>query len=669
MTAALPLLAACLAALALNRLPFRAWSQRLAAALLLISGLQYILWRLATVNTVHPIVQAFSLMMVGVDVVYLALLGFPLLLASPFDPDFRRRQATRLLEEFSSALPTLDLVLHASDRQPRLLRRAILASWDLKVRPRTVTVVSDHDHGEMRSVATSLGARYVVAGTTPLTLADLVPAGSASGADVIGFFQASSLPVSNTLTHALTFFSDERIGMVQASKATLSSESFNRNLGLDVVMPSGRDYSLHFLQVVRDRFNAVVGSAGSALIRRRAFSGEGATLPLGPAAAREQTLHLLAERWRIIYLNEALSLGDAPRGFAEYLNQRLEALRADRGIIQRSSSAGIWRRLDRWQQAFFLNHLAAHGSPLLRIAYLLMPLLALSFGFSLVDATLADFLTGALPSLILLASLPGWISRQQRVQFFSAVEESLLAVPSLAALMPRLGLRLAPPQPASAEMTDRVPAAEARRKVPQSIHLRWSWPFIVLLVQVCSTLILRYLLPWIPGLNLPGASGFRGESLMLLWNLYNAAIVMVGLLCCIDQPVQRSAGRMRLDQTVRFRIGSYEGEGVLLDLSETGACLAIPMGASDTAVGEEGEIAISEDAPSFPVRVVRCRPQGGSLSLGLAFLPLEDAQMTLLLRRLYGGAELIAQAPPKRNTLGSLIRLLQGFRRAAPVLR
>ena len=662
---------ACLVAIALPWLPPRGWSRGVASLLLLASSLRYAHWRFATVNTNTPLVQACSLLMVVVEVLYLGNLMVPLFLIQSSAYRSRSRQVDKILASGVTDSPSVDIVVQATKQPMRLIRRALLSSLDLGCKPRSITVVDENCREEIRDLAQGLGARYVVQ-SLPLSAADLHSSLSGSGAELIAAFDASCMPLKSLLTRTTALFRDKRVAMVQTPQALFHSEDYNRNLGAEVVMPPNRSYSSFFLQVLRDQRNAVLGSGGSAVVRRSALLELDLPLPLGTHQARQASLGLLSGGWRIAYLPEMLSICEAPRCFADYLDRKLQTIHADLLLIPTALSKATWGNLGTWQKGLILNHLTDQFSPLFRVAYLVMPLVALTAGFSLVNASLLDFIGYGGPFLVLLAAVPSWLTQQQRVQFWNGVQDALLAVPSLRGCW---NLVLRPSQAFRPLMQDdQAPKNssrwEGRSPKPQSVHLPLVWPFVVLIVQLCSTLTVRYLMPLLPIPLMLSLPSYNGEDLMLAWNLFNGVMITVCLLCSIDQPVLRNGARVPMQQVVTTEFGSFRGQGNLLDISETGAGIRLGRGEDLPLRGEKGWLILQDGALRLPVQVARSwrGRMDTDTCVGLTFLPLDPLVTTKLLRLLYGNGP-VSPATPTVGFLGSILSLLRGLQQAQPEVR
>jgi len=59
--------------------------------------------------------------------------------------------------------------------------------------------------------------------------------------------------------------------------------------------------------------------------------------------------------WRVVYLDEILSLGEVPRTFRDYIEQRLRWLQGNVQIYFCSKELPIWSKLGAWQKSFYVS--------------------------------------------------------------------------------------------------------------------------------------------------------------------------------------------------------------------------------------------------------------------------------------------------------------------------
>lgn len=126
------------------------------------------------------------------------------------------------------------------------------------------------------------------------------------------------------------------------------------------------DYVFHYVQVIRDPFNAVVCCGTSYLARRSALETIGGYVTHCIVEDNQTGTRLLTRGWRMIYLDEVLSLGEVPRTFRDYLEQRLRWMQGNIQVFTSPKELPIWKALHGWQKVFYLNLLLSLLTPLFR---------------------------------------------------------------------------------------------------------------------------------------------------------------------------------------------------------------------------------------------------------------------------------------------------------------
>jgi len=652
-----PLGVASALALALRGLPRRPWAQALALSLLLAFTLRYLLWRITTVGGGEGLGPLLAVPMLLTEVLYLTHRLFPFAPALLFDPRHRRRQADHLMADPAVAQMPVDVWIPVDNEPERLVRRALLTTRQLDPAPASVTLIDLTGRPEIVRVANDLGAAVISADPGESRVALMNKMLTAGGAPLIAMFDGNFMPLRPFLRRTLGFFTDDRVAMVQTPQRHFQSEFWNRNLGVDLVMPGNRDTFFHYLEVIRDRCNAVLGCGTSWIARRSALVDAGGFLGAAGRIEDQQTsARLLTSGWRLVYLDEILSLGEPPHTFAAYLQQRLHGIQGELQTFLMPRQLPIWSRLGTWPRCFYLDQALGLLTPLLRTLYLVLPLLALMLSVPLINAPLIVAIAYALPFLILYHSVPSWLSNHHFTPFWHEIHEALFAFPALTRLPQMLR------HPFRALPEDDPTTAE--RRFGQSLNLRLAWPFLLLLLLLIGTLLVHYAPAMLPDASVIPTPPYQGESANLLWNLYNGWVLLVCLLCCIDQPVRQGGDRVPLNRRGRLDVGGQPLGGHTGDVSESGVSFLLDGGGPAPA-GGDGWLVLEQPAVRLPVRLVRHGPGGLA---GLEFRPMDAATNTVLLNLLYGGG-VDLPAPRQPGGLTALRSLMGGLWRAEPILR
>ena len=651
-----PLLAAGLAASATLWLPRRAWSYALAEGLLLIVALRYLIWRSTTLNTAHPWSLLCSGLLFAIELLYLLTTTLQLLPAIHYQPQLRSRQADQLRDWVAQRQPSVDVWIPTYNEPARIVRRAILTCRNLETPNLTISVLDDGHRQEIAGLAAELGVRYISRdGNAHRKAGNLNNALDHTTAEFIAVFDCDFMPYAPFLERTLGFFADPKVALVQTPQHYFHAEFHNRNLGLDVVMPSDLDYFFRYLQVIRDHNNAVICCGTSYVVRRSALESIGGYVTSCLIEDHQTSTKLLTRGWTVRYLDEVLSMGEVPRTFADFLDQRLRWMQGNIQIFFRPRELPIWTTLRFGQLSFYLNLALSLLTPALRIVYLLLPLLSLMLGFSLIAAPPIEYIAYGLPFILLLHTLPSWLSAHHQFQFWNEVYETLFCVPGLQ----RLLQVLRHPFRIFGGIVTRKDAQSSQ----QSLNLGLCWPLLLTLALLGLTLVVRYLTPLLDtGLSL-WRPGYEGEVLMLAWNLWNGLVLAVALLACIDQPVRRSTDRFPIQ-----RIGCLEqnGErcwGTTTDLSEQGCQFRLQSTAASLV---PGRAILQLTDPSLRIEVELRRV--GADQLGVQFVELDSESEAALIGLIYSGDHWFHR-PRRLSTSDALLHWFGTLWRPDPILR
>jgi cellulose synthase (UDP-forming) len=644
-------------------LPQRPWSKLLTLLVLVGVALRYLFWRASTIDHSSSQASTIGTLMLVVEILYLFTQGLALVPAPLFDPWRRRRQADQLESDNPDNHPSVEIWIRTAHEEERLIRRALIACRLIHYPAISICVVDRIGRDSVRNLAKSMGARYIDPskagaftglGGDPLMLAAL----DSGNSELIAVFESGYMPFANFLKRTTGFLTDKRVAMVQTPLTHFRSEFYNRNIGSDQVMPGERDIFFHYGEVVLDRFNSVQACEGSYLIRRQALRS---MLQAGSRAVGWESLgtaELQRQGQKIVYLDEIVSIGEAPRTFTAFLQQQLRHRQEQLLIAIHGGTAPLGQGLAPLQVGYRVSQLLDQLTPLLRIGFIVIPLLALLFGVPLIKATVSDYIVYGTPLIILLHTLPAWLTNNHFSRFWKEVSEALTAVPALAGVI-RLVIHRGGPT--------RHPGLDDEIPANQSINLGLAWPFLLALGELITILFLRYVLPLIPGFDQLLNPGYLGESLLLIWNLHNGWVMIVCLICSIDQPVRRQGDRVPIHRSGRLELGAFRGGGVTCDLSESGAAFLLNAGVPSPAESS-GWLLLDDTDLKLPVEVVRRSGEGANVRIGLRYSSLDPASTGALLKLLYGGGVGLPQAR-QIGAIHAFISLIGGLWGANPVVR
>ena len=659
-----PLLLAGALAIGSRWLPRRRWSNALVELTLLVICLRYFSWRCTTLNTAHPFTLACSVLQLLMELVGLAILIFQMLPAPGFDPRHRSREATALQSWTHTHQPSVEIWIPTYNEPERMVQRAILTCRNLRYDNLSIRVLDDGHRPAIAALAERLGVGYLSReGNAHRKAGNLNHALKHCEADLIAVFDCDFAPSPQFLERTVGFFSDPNVAIIQTPQHYFQADFHSSNLGLERVMPGDLDYFYHFLQVRRDQANAVVCCGTSYVARRAALCSIGGYVTRCLVEDYQTSTKLITQGWRVQYLNEVLSMGEVPRTFSDYLDQRLRWMQGNIQIFFCGDQLPIFSKLN-WQQWRWYLLPADLLAPLWRITYLMMPLIGLMLGFSVIAAPIPEYISYGAPFMIALYTLPNWLSGHYHHQFWMEVYETLFCFPALQRMVRVLRHPF--------RVYGGIITNKDVHTTQQALNIRLSWPLLLLLGLITTTITIRYLLPLI-GVGTADQTSFEGESIVLGWTLYNAIVLMVAFLACIDRPVERGADSFPIQRIGCLHWQGRDHWGRTEWLSEEGArfVLQTPLNPAEhaalereLAAGGEAALQIIEPDLELPVEI-----KGGcNQQLELRFLELPITTQSRLLALLYS-ADHPFHAPRLLRSSDALLYWLNTLWRPEPLLR
>ncbi|QEY32463.1 glycosyltransferase [Synechococcus sp. RSCCF101] len=654
----LPLTASAAACLAASFLPHRTWAHLLVSSLLALVSTRYFIWRATTINTAHPVSFAFSLVFFLCEATYLISLLLQFYPSLFFRPGQRRREADTLRPWLDAHAPSVDIFIPTYNEAERLIRRCVLACRNIEYANKTIHILDDGHRSSIARLAEELGVHYLSRpDNRDRKAGNLNHALAHTSGELIAVFDCDFIPFARFLERTAGFFSDASVALVQTPQHYFNADFHNRNLGVDVVLPGDMDYFFHYVQVLRDRFNCVICCGTSCVVRRAALEQIGGYVTHCIVEDSQTGTRLLTRGWRIVYIDEILSLGEVPRTFRDYLEQRLRWLQGNVQIFCSPREMPIWNSLDRWQTASYVTLLISLFTPLFRAVYIVFPLLSLLAGFTLIAAPPIEYISYGLPFILMHYVLGYWQTDGHYFQYWTEVYEALFCFP---ALMRLVRLIRDPFRRLGSLVTNK-----SVNHSEQTVDLPLALPFLVYLALFALALLSRY---GVPLLDVRWyRSPFEGEALMLAWNFYNALLMGVCLLACVDKPVRRRTDRFPLELISCLELDGREFWGVTGDVSEEGAGLLLTT-SGPSSQGGKGILRVPQYDLRLPVQLMRITLQDGYPLLGLRFLLAEQQAEAAMIRLIYGESSWF-QKLPRISFLDSLFVLLGSVFRAEPIVQ
>lgn len=296
---------------------------------------------------------------------------------------------------------------------------------------KTIYVLDDGHRPAIAALAQELGVQYL---SRPDNLhrkaGNLNHALAHTHGDLIAILDCDFIPFSRFLDRTVGIFKDPKVALVKTAQHCFNSDFHNRNLGLDVLVPDDMDYFFRYVQVIRDPFTAVVCCGTSYLARRSVLESTGGYVTHCIVEDNQTGTRLLTRDWRMVCLDEVLSLGRCPEPSVMTWSNGCAGCRQHAGvhIPQRGSDL---EDLEFLAEGLLPESFFSLLTPIFRAIYIIFPLMSMLVGFTLIAAPPVEYMTYGLPFVIMLYFLPSWQTNGHYFHFWTEVYESLFCFPAL----------------------------------------------------------------------------------------------------------------------------------------------------------------------------------------------------------------------------------------------
>lgn len=619
---------------AIHLCPRNKYTIAFANGTLIFVATRYIIWRLLTINTAHPLSFALSLLIYLYELLFVAILYAEFIPSTTFEPKKRILQANDLATLADQQIASVDIFISTYNESTRQVRRCIHACKSQLYQNKKIYVLDDGNRREIRDLCSELHVEYISRSDNLHRKAgNLNHALKQTSGEYILVLDCDFLPFKLLINRTIGFFQDSNVAIVQTPQHYFMPDFHARNLGVEALMPSDVDMFYNYQQVIRDNYNSVICVGTSYLARRSALESIGGYVTTCIIEDHQTGTRLLTEGWRIVYLNEILSVGETPGNLRDYIDQRLRWLQGNLQILLPSSELPIFNSATTtWQRIFYLLHYAGNFMPVGRAFFIFIPLISLYFGNQLIIAPVDAYIAYALPFILLLHTIPAWCSGNHTHQIWSEVYETITCIPWTVRLLKIL------------RKPFQIYGSTVTPKDSRSDLKQVDWPLARHLLVYIALFLLFYLIRFGAPILFPAFLAYpvqsEGQEIMIIWTIYNFSVVLVALLCCVEKPYRRNSERFTVDLIAR--LSSSEGItcwGATREISETGASLAITTASVDLkSFAKSGEIEVNliDHDLCLRGRVVRSTTSRDSLpSLSILFGELSEDQESRLLQIIY----------------------------------
>jgi len=641
-------------------IPSTNWTRLIVKALLLVLIVRYFVWRtLVTIDLSHWIPATFSLLIYAIEAI--GIVSFILHIPQSIWSNAKQRtaEADRYSQDVESGryLPSVDVFVPTYNEPEQIVCRTVIGCQAMDYPNKTVYILDDGRRPHIRALAEKLGCEYI---TRPehnvnkhAKAGNLNHALPQTHGELITIMDADFVPFKNFLTRTVGFFQRQDLALVQTPQTFYNPDHHVRNLGVDHLLYDDLASFFGFSLSCRDVTNSVLCCGTSYVVRRTALEEVGGYSIVCLAEDSPTSTKMLTRGWRLIYLNEIISMGESTRTYLDFIKQRTRWHHSNYQIFCCPEEIPIWSTMNWLQKSYFFTFFLGSFQPLFRAIFMLTPLVSLCLGISPTLSTPSEVIYYFVPFILLQIGSMGWAVEYTASFFWNEVYDVILCFPTLKCLI----FAIREPFGLPFKVTRKGVKAETK-----NYNLNQTWPLMVGIVLSVAVLCV-HLVGYRVGLWQTAVS--EGFAMMFFMLVYNIVLMSIAVLAAIDQPQRREMDRFPLHTTCKLMSENRTYSGYTNDLSEGGA--SVTLMTEDIAIDENPVILeFPEHNFSIEAKVCRATSQQTHSHLSLEFPNITVEQNRQLVTMLYSDMTWWKQRKQPGN-LDVFFALLASFLNLTPL--
>ena len=350
----------------------------------------------------------------------------------------------------SSQLPDVDVFITTYDEDPELLKTTVIAATQLRYPAQKLHVYVLDDGGthqmlhqedparghaakiraqRIKDIAARYGAHYLARQKNIHSKAgNLNDALGVTQGKFIVVLDCDHVPAEDFIERTLGFFlHDQKLFLVQTAHHFVTPDPLERNLSLHAQCPAENEKFYHAIMPGLDFWGAAFFCGSAAMLRRSALETLGGFSTDTVTEDAETSLEAFSQGYTSVYLDVPLVSGLQPDTFSGFIQQRA---RWGQGMWQIFWLKNPWRLkgLSFMQRLMFTNFALYWGFPVSRLCLMFMPIIALLWGVTLVDAPVSEVLSYCVPPLVGSMIVGQYVYGRFRWPFISHLYEVIQSV-------------------------------------------------------------------------------------------------------------------------------------------------------------------------------------------------------------------------------------------------
>jgi Glycosyl transferase family group 2/PilZ domain len=393
----------------------RDWPARAIAALALILGVRYLVWRVDSTMS-HAWLPLTLALFAGELYALLSLAGFTF-------TTWRLRPVDRIE---AARLPSVDVFVPTYDEDEQVLRSTLIGCAALDYPDFAIWVLDDGRRPWVRELAGEIGARYLTRDDNSNAKAGNINAAlPRTSGELILILDADHVPQPQMLQAVVGHFGDERLAYVQTPH-----EFYNRD-SVQHVERDDHDQSMffHVVQPGRDDHGAAFWCGSGAVIRRAALEEVGGLATDTITEDFHTSLRIHRCGWRSRFHDEGLVFGIAPHNLEQFLLQRHRWAAGNLATLRTADSPMRASNLTLRQRLCYIVGLAEVLTALQRALLIVVLAVTVGWGRLPLHASAGQFLAEFVPWAV-ASTLASLMLSGGRLKLLTAVRFEYYTLPA-----------------------------------------------------------------------------------------------------------------------------------------------------------------------------------------------------------------------------------------------
>ena len=383
------------------------------------TSLTYISWRITTIP------RSGVGLYLGILLYVAEILGFLQFLVFCYTSNLEYQKVP--LNTTRTDLPSIDIIIPTYGEPIFILKRTLAAAIAMKYpnEKKELYICDDGKRSEVKKLCDQYGVHHVVrVDNSDAKSGNINHALEEATGELIVVFDADMMPKTNFLLRLVPYFFDEKVGFVQAPQTFYNPDIFQRLFSK--ILPSEQDFFMRDIQPRRADINAAIHVGTNAIFRRRCIDEIGGYPTFSITEDIAVGLMIEANGHKVVYVNDDLVLGLNPTNLKDFLQQRDRWCRGNLQLLKYENPL-TRKGLKFSQKIIYFDGICYWYTSLLKMLYILAPLLYLTTGLFFINASIKELVCLFVPYFISQYVVFTCSYVHTRTMFWGHIYETILA--------------------------------------------------------------------------------------------------------------------------------------------------------------------------------------------------------------------------------------------------